>query len=170
MKPLLRAALVVSITGLLASCDYVRLLRPSVLRQLNPDVVRLVNALPAVQPWHQGLSLVIPVGGSSSQIFLNIPTGKRLVLEHVTGEVITSGTGTPFAFFWGENPSGSGVGHTIHLTNVGHFGDSISQNVWRASHPMKMYLDSALVRVSLAGTSTLETYFSLSFSGYLIDP
>jgi PQQ system protein len=27
--------------------DYARLLRPSVLRQLNPDVVRLVNALPA---------------------------------------------------------------------------------------------------------------------------
>ena len=34
----------VSLTG----CDYVRLLRPSVLKQLNPDVVRLVNELPAV--------------------------------------------------------------------------------------------------------------------------
>lgn len=30
------------------SCDYVRLLRPSVLKQLNPDVVRLLNELPAV--------------------------------------------------------------------------------------------------------------------------
>lgn len=36
--------LAVSISG----CDYVRLLRPSVLKQLNPDVVRLVNELPAV--------------------------------------------------------------------------------------------------------------------------
>jgi PQQ system protein len=36
--------LVVALTG----CDYVRLLRPSVLKQLNPDVVRLVNELPAV--------------------------------------------------------------------------------------------------------------------------
>jgi PQQ system protein len=33
---------------LIAGCDYVRLLRPSVLKQLNPDVVRLVNTLPAV--------------------------------------------------------------------------------------------------------------------------
>jgi PQQ system protein len=32
----------------LGSCEYFRLLRPSVLKQLNPDVVRLVNELPAV--------------------------------------------------------------------------------------------------------------------------
>jgi PQQ system protein len=30
------------------ACEYVKLLRPSVLRQLNPDVVRLVNTLPDV--------------------------------------------------------------------------------------------------------------------------
>ena len=38
------ALLLVSATG----CNYVRLLRPSVLKQLNPDVVRLLNELPAV--------------------------------------------------------------------------------------------------------------------------
>lgn len=32
----------------LSGCEYVRLLRPSVLKQLNPRVVRLVNYLPAV--------------------------------------------------------------------------------------------------------------------------
>src|SRR5947209_1518165 len=31
-----------------SSCEYVRLLRPSVLKQLNPNVVRLVNELPNV--------------------------------------------------------------------------------------------------------------------------
>jgi PQQ system protein len=31
-----------------SSCEYVRLLRPSVLKQLNPRVVRLVNELPEV--------------------------------------------------------------------------------------------------------------------------
>jgi PQQ system protein len=35
------------ITLALISCDYVRLLRPSVLKQLNPRVVHLVNELPA---------------------------------------------------------------------------------------------------------------------------
>jgi PQQ system protein len=32
----------------LTGCDYVRLLRPSVLKQLNPRVVRMVNYLPKV--------------------------------------------------------------------------------------------------------------------------
>jgi hypothetical protein len=32
----------------LSGCEYVRLLRPSVLKQLNPRVVRLVNELPEV--------------------------------------------------------------------------------------------------------------------------
>ena len=32
----------------MSGCDYVRLLRPSVLKQLNPRVVRLVNELPNV--------------------------------------------------------------------------------------------------------------------------
>lgn len=31
-----------------SSCNYVRLLRPSVLKQLNPDVVRLLNELPEI--------------------------------------------------------------------------------------------------------------------------
>lgn len=32
----------------LAGCEYIKLLRPSVLKQLNPDVVRLLNELPNV--------------------------------------------------------------------------------------------------------------------------
>jgi PQQ system protein len=33
---------------LVAGCDYVRLLRPAVLKQLNPDVVKMLNELPEV--------------------------------------------------------------------------------------------------------------------------
>lgn len=40
---------------MLAGCDYVRLLRPSVLKQLNPPVVRLVNELPRVDNVNEGL-------------------------------------------------------------------------------------------------------------------
>lgn len=43
-----RVLLVFAATALLTSCEYVKLLRPSVLKQLNPDVVRLVNTLPSV--------------------------------------------------------------------------------------------------------------------------
>ena len=46
--PFGRVALLGSVTLALSSCDYVRLLRPSVLKQLNPRVVRMVNYLPEV--------------------------------------------------------------------------------------------------------------------------
>src|SRR5688500_878658 len=46
--PLLRVALPGALVLTMAGCDYVRLLRPSVLKQLNPRVVRMVNYLPEV--------------------------------------------------------------------------------------------------------------------------
>jgi PQQ system protein len=39
----------------LSGCEYVRLLRPSVLKQLNPRVVRLVNELPATDDVNEAL-------------------------------------------------------------------------------------------------------------------
>jgi PQQ system protein len=49
---------------LLSSCDYVRLLRPSVLKQLNPRVVRLVNELPEVdEPNKEIIARLFPHGG-----------------------------------------------------------------------------------------------------------
>jgi PQQ system protein len=56
VKSSLRYILLVLLIVPVMSCDYVRLLRPSVLKQLNPDVVRLVNALPAVD--HQNEAIV----------------------------------------------------------------------------------------------------------------
>ena len=55
MKRTARCALVLAAPTVLASCDYVRLLRPSVLKQLNPPVVRLVNELPRVDNVNEAL-------------------------------------------------------------------------------------------------------------------
>lgn len=44
-----RAVLVALLAAGLSGCSYVRLLRPSVLRQLNPRMVNLVNYLPDVE-------------------------------------------------------------------------------------------------------------------------
>lgn len=44
-----KVAAVGLMAGSLGSCNYVRLLRPSVLRQLNPRMVNLVNYLPSVE-------------------------------------------------------------------------------------------------------------------------
>jgi PQQ system protein len=50
-----RAAAVAVMAGALASCNYVRLLRPSVLRQLNPRMVNLVNYLPEVDDQNEAI-------------------------------------------------------------------------------------------------------------------
>ena len=50
----------------LASCEYVKLLRPRALKQLNPRVVRLVNELPNVDnPNEDILGRLFPHGGLS---------------------------------------------------------------------------------------------------------
>lgn len=46
---------IVALAVVLASCTYGKMLRPSVLKQLNPDVVRLVNELPEVDSQNEAL-------------------------------------------------------------------------------------------------------------------
>ena len=58
--------LVLAMAASLTACDYVRLLRPKVLKQLNPRVVRLVNELPEVdRPNEAILARLFPHGGLS---------------------------------------------------------------------------------------------------------
>ncbi|HEX8395081.1 MAG TPA: MSMEG_3727 family PQQ-associated protein [Longimicrobium sp.] len=50
-----KVAGLVLLAGTLNSCNYVRLLRPSVLRQLNPRMVDLVNYLPEVDDQNEAI-------------------------------------------------------------------------------------------------------------------
>jgi len=54
-RPALRPVLLAAALAPLLACDYVRLLRPSVLKQLNPRVVRLVNELPPTDAVNEAL-------------------------------------------------------------------------------------------------------------------
>lgn len=49
--------------GALLGCGYVRLLRPSVLRQLNPRVVRLVDELPELDESNEAILARLPGHG-----------------------------------------------------------------------------------------------------------
>jgi PQQ system protein len=61
-----RAALFIALGVSIAGCGYVRLLRPKVLKQLNPRVVALVNELPAVDdPNEDIVARLFPHGGLS---------------------------------------------------------------------------------------------------------
>lgn len=54
------------VSTLLAGCQYGRLLRPSVLKQLNPDVVRLLNELPNVDEPNKAIVARLFVHGGLS--------------------------------------------------------------------------------------------------------
>ncbi len=51
----IRVALVAILATATGSCEYVGLLRPSVLKQLNPRVVRMVNYLPRVDDQNKAM-------------------------------------------------------------------------------------------------------------------
>lgn len=75
------------ITGL-GGCEYIRLLRPSVLKQLNPRVVRLVNELPATDQVNEAMiGRLFAHGGAADakidgdgvmRIAVNVPKDKYL--------------------------------------------------------------------------------------------
>ena len=60
------AALAAAACLALTACDYVRLLRPKVLHQLNPRVVRLVNFLPEVDEPNEAILARLPGHGGLS--------------------------------------------------------------------------------------------------------
>ncbi|MFN2566470.1 MAG: MSMEG_3727 family PQQ-associated protein [Gemmatimonadaceae bacterium] len=57
------AVLLAGASSALSACDYARLLRPSVLKQLNPRVVRLVNYLPEVDDPNKAILARLPGHG-----------------------------------------------------------------------------------------------------------
>ncbi len=59
-------AMIVTVT-VLSGCGYVRLLRPSVLKQLNPDVVALLNELPNVDKQNEDIIGRLFVHGGLSE-------------------------------------------------------------------------------------------------------
>jgi PQQ system protein len=61
------AALVMTLPLLASGCDYLRLLRPSVLHQLNPRVVRLVNEFPQLDNPNEDIIARLPGHGGLAE-------------------------------------------------------------------------------------------------------
>jgi PQQ system protein len=88
MRKVQHAAVVAVAVLMLTGCEYVRLLRPSVLKQLNPRVVRLVNELPEVdQPneemvgrlfAHGGLAHAVAGADGTYHARIRVPSGQYI--------------------------------------------------------------------------------------------
>jgi PQQ system protein len=55
--------LLVAAAAALSACDYARLLRPRVLKQLNPDIVRMVNYFPEIDDPNEAILARLPGHG-----------------------------------------------------------------------------------------------------------
>ena len=105
----------------LTSCEYARLLRPSVLKQLNPRVVRLVNELPEVdQPNEEIVGRLFAHGGlgharaGDDGVFrarINVPSGQYIwepaviVMERAGELELDFSNHDPFAYHAAIVPS-----------------------------------------------------------------
>ena len=121
MKTVSRVVPVAVATLLLSSCEYVRLLRPSVLKQLNPRVVRLVNELPEVDApneeivgrlfAHGGLGRATRGDDGVYRARINVPAGQyiwepAIIVMKEAGEIeLDFSNHDPFAYHAALLPS-----------------------------------------------------------------
>jgi PQQ system protein len=117
LLPLLAAAA-------LSSCEYARLLRPSVLKQLNPRVVRLVNELPRVDDpneeiiarlfAHGGLGHAKVGGDGVMRATVRVPKGEYIWYPAI---IVMPRGGELELDFYNEDPFSY---HAAFLPNVGN--------------------------------------------------
>ena len=81
-------ACVLGIAPLLASCEYAKLLRPSVLKQLDPDVAALVNELPEVDAQNEAIIGRLFVHGGLSRAEIGADGVMRDTIKIPPGEFI----------------------------------------------------------------------------------
>ena len=124
MTPLPRLALLAVLLALLPGCEYLKLLRPSVLKQLNPRVVRLVNELPEVDDpneemvarlfAHGGLAHAEPGADGVFRATVRVPQGEYVWHPAI---VVMERGGELELDFYNQDPFSH---HAAFLPNVGN--------------------------------------------------
>jgi PQQ system protein len=108
----------------LSSCEYAKLLRPSVLKQLNPRVVRLVNELPRVDDPNEEVVARLFAHGGLDRARVGSDGVMRATVR--VGRASTSGTPAVIVMprggeleidFYNEDPFSY---HAAFLPNVGN--------------------------------------------------
>lgn len=84
----LRVGLLVFLCVAFTGCEYVRMLRPGVLKQLNPRVVRLVNYLPDVDEPNQAILARLFAHGGLSHAELGSDGVMRATVRAPEGQFI----------------------------------------------------------------------------------
>ena len=137
----------------------------------DAEPVPIVDLHDAREPFQRRLTLNIDPGSTQSQVGLDVPAGKRLVVEHVSSRVQGPAGERYMAQFtthvFGSTPGGAA--NWLVLVYQGTFSGS---DVLTASHDMRVYADNSfpsaqfvVTRTGIAGS----TFAELNVSGYFVD-
>jgi hypothetical protein len=150
--------------------------------QSNPLPVKLVDSGSSRKLFQTKLTAVIPAGGNVSSAFLQIPAGKRLVIENVSA-VARSKPGSRMSIqLLSYFDDGDGVGdylndltfHRMALTDQGIFNGAATST---ANHKTLIFADeligithfSVVIEVRIDAPSTESASGQVTLSGYVED-
>lgn len=134
----------------------------------NPALIRDVDS-PARQPFQAAVEGTMGAGTEGINLFVTVPTGKRLVIEYVSGTCFVPG-GQKCIFSVGTivNNAATSTFHNLQTEVVGPFG---SEDLFRAGEQVRIYGDggtSVTLRADRdqpTGNATVR----MSLSGHLVD-
>jgi hypothetical protein len=151
---------------------------PTVIANSAAQPVPTSNAHdPAFQPFQKSLQVSLTLNQLDNifYVLLQVPAGKRLVIENVSGWVDTFQTIGTIPRLALETVAGNSVGYRyLAMTDVGHGGGAAEDFVVTA--PLRMYADPGTavivqlrrgVDANYATTGTVSGYVTVS--GYFID-
>jgi hypothetical protein len=152
----------------------------SVLRPIEARIVNTPSQTVPVSVAPTPLSPVMArcfeflIGGSANCLLYEIPDGKRLVIESVSWQLVTSATAHVTTLVVGSPDGGSAnvlIGAKAHVvaTPRTYVGEGIAFYV--GTQPMKLYLDGparVLASVSTLG-STANSQQNVAIAGLLLD-
>lgn len=138
-----------------------------------PDGSVQTTSADTSDPFQRQLDFEINDGSTQGQIDLNVPVGKRLIIEHASSQVFGP-TGQQYRVYIQTTvlTTGSSAGrHYLVLTL--QITDMSGLDIYTASQPMRIYADPSstvpvsfgVLRDSSFGTATAR----VTISGYLVD-
>ncbi len=119
-------------------------------------------------PFQASVEISLPPGTEGQNGFVNVPTGKRLVIEYVSGQAfLPSGQKALFSVIVSLQGQTTGTWHYLESTVVGPFG---SQECFQCGRMVRLYADpGTTVMLRTDRNSPADTGLSrMTLSGHFV--
>lgn len=122
----------------------------------------------STNPFQASFEINLPVGTGGQNAGFQVPAGKRLVIEYVSGDALMpTGQKCLFSIFTSLAGQPTGTRHLLETTTLGQFGASVS---FRASQVVRLYADPGTTVMLRADrdVATGTAVARMSLSGHLV--